>query len=360
MWSSAAPLQVSTNDRNTLEAWARAPGTPQGIALRSNIVLMAAEGMPNVQIADKLGTTRTTVLLWRDRFISGGSAALCEIGKGRGRKRVLSDKKIGQIIHDTLHTKPKGATHWSCRTMAAHARVSPDTVNRIWRDHGLQPHRVRVFKLSNDPRFLEKLTDVIGLYLNPPDKAIVLCVDEKSSIQALDRTQPGLPMKPGRAGTMTHDYKRHGTITLFAAMETLEGKVIGQCLPHHRHQEFLRFLRRLDREFPEELELHLILDNYATHKHPDVKRWLATRPRFRFHFTPTSSSWLNLVECWFSALTTKRLRRGSFTSVPDLIGAIREYIEINNRNPEPFVWTASVQAILEKLERCRAISRTDH
>ena len=360
MWSSAAPLQVSTNDRNTLEAWARAPGTPQGIALRSNIVLMAAEGMPNVQIADKLGTTRTTVLLWRDRFINGGSAALCEIGKGRGRKRVLSDKKIGQIIHDTLHAKPKGATHWSCRTMAVHARVSPDTVNRIWRDHGLQPHRVRVFKLSNDPRFLEKLTDVIGLYLNPPDKAIVLCVDEKSSIQALDRTQPGLPMKPGRAGTMTHDYKRHGTITLFAAMETLEGKVIGQCLPHHRHQEFLRFLRRLDREFPEELELHLILDNYATHKHPDVKRWLTTRPRFRFHFTPTSSSWLNLVECWFSALTSKRLRRGSFTSVPDLIGAIREYIEINNRNPEPFVWTASVQAILEKLERCRAISRTDH
>lgn len=359
MWSAAAPLQVSSHDRQTLESWVRAPGTPQGIVLRSNIVLMAANGLPNIQIADELGTTRTTVLLWRDRFQKGGPAALGEIAKGRGRKAAISDDKVAKIIHDTLHTKPKAATQWSCRTMATHAGVSPDTVNRIWRDHGLQPHRVETFKLSNDPRFLEKLTDVVGLYLNPPDNAIVLCVDEKSQIQALDRTQPGLPMKRGRAGTMTHDYKRHGTTTLFAAMDMLEGRVVGQCLPRHRHQEFLTFLKRLDREFPE-VDLHLIVDNYATHKHPEVKRWLATRPRFELHFTPTSSSWLNLVECWFSALTTKRLRRGSFVSVPDLVAAIREYIRVNNKNPEPFVWTASVQSILEKLERCRAISRTDH
>ena len=360
MWSSAAPLQVSAIDHRTLESWVRAPGTPQGIALRSNIVLMAAEGKPNIQIADELGTTRTTVLLWRDRFSKGGPAALGEIAKGRGRKPLLADEKVARIIHETLHTTPKGATHWSCRTMAARAGVSPDTVNRIWRDHGLQPHRVETFKLSNDPRFMEKLTDVVGLYLNPPENAIVLCVDEKSQIQALDRTQPGLPMKPGRAGTMTHDYKRHGTTTLFAAMEMLEGRVIGQCLPRHRHQEFLRFLKRLDAEFPEDLELHLILDNYATHKHPEVRRWLATRPRFQLHFTPTSSSWLNLVECWFSALTTKRIRRGSFGSVPELVAAIRVDMQVNNKSPEPFVWTASVQSILEKLERCRVISRTDH
>jgi transposase len=360
MWLAAAPLQVSSHDRRTLEAWVCAPATPRGIALRSNIVLRAADGVPNIQIADELGTTRTTVLLWRDRFTKGGPVALGEIARGRGRKPVVPAEKVAKIIHDALHATPKGATHWSCRTMAEHAGVSPDTVNRIWRDHGLQPHRVETFKLSNDPRFLEKLTDVVGLYLNPPDNAIVLCVDEKSQIQALDRTQPGLPMKPGRAGTMTHDYKRHGTTTLFAAMEMLEGRVIGQCLPRHRHQEFLRFLKRLDAEFPDDLELHLILDNYATHKQPEVKRWLAPRPRFQLHFTPTSSSWLNLVECWFSALTTKRIRRGSFGSVPELVAAIREYIHVNNKTPEPFVWTASVQSILEKLERCRAISRTDH
>jgi transposase len=360
MWSPASPLTVTDADRRVLETWVRAHNTPQSIALRSTIVLAAAEGQPNSRIAKDLGITRTTVLLWRQRFAEGGTTALTEIAPGRGRKPTIGPDKVAEILNLTLHSRPKGATHWSCRSMAAAAGVSHDTVNRIWRDHGLQPHRVETFKLSNDPRFIEKLTDVVGLYLNPPDQAIVLSVDEKSQIQALDRTQPGLPLKPGRCQTMTHDYKRNGTTTLFAALNVLEGTVVGQCLPRHRHQEFLRFLRRLDREFPKHLDLHLILDNYGTHSHPNVKTWLAGNPRFHLHFTPTSSSWLNLVECWFSALTTKRIRRGSFLSVPALIAAIREYISVNNRDPKPFLWTASVQDILEKLSRCRLISQTDH
>jgi transposase len=238
--------------------------------------------------------------------------------------------------------------------------VSPATIQRIWDAHGLKPHRVRSFKLSRDPRFVEKLTDVVGLYLNPPQKAVVLCVDEKSQIQALDRTQPGLPMKRGRCGTMTHDYKRHGTTTLFAALNVLEGKVIGQCLARHRHQEFLKFLRQLDREFSPRLDLHLILDNYGTHTHPTVRTWLDAHPRFRLHFTPTSSSWLNLVERWFRDLTQKRIRRGVFHSVEDLKAAIDEYLRFHNRDPKPFVWTASVKSIIEKLDRCKVISETLH
>ncbi len=244
--------------------------------------------------------------------------------------------------------------------MAQAEGVSPATVQRIWDAHGLQPHRMETFKLSRDPRFVEKLTDVVGLYLNPPDKAIVLCVDEKSQIQALDRTQPGLPMKKGRCGTMTHDYKRHGTTTLFAALNVLEGKVIGQCLPRHRHQEFLKFLRRLDREFSKELALHLIVDNYGTHTHENVQRWLAKHRRFHLHFTPTSSSWLNLVERWFREITGKRIRRGVFHSVEDLIRAIEEYLEAYNKNPRPFVWTASVDAILRKIGPCKAVLETLH
>jgi transposase len=231
---------------------------------------------------------------------------------------------------------------------------------RVWRAHNLQPHRVRTFKLSNDPRFVEKLTDVVGLYLNPPDKAVVLCVDEKSQVQALDRTQPGLPMKPGRCGTMTHDYKRNGTTTLFAALNTLDGRVVGECHPRHRHQEFIRFLRRLDEEFPGDFELHLILDNYGTHKHPKVKTWLAKHPRFQLHFTPTSSSWLNLVERWFRELTDKAIRRGVFVSVPDLCGAILEYLDAHNADPRPFVWTASIERIIEKISKCRAILQPVH
>jgi transposase len=360
MWSQATALQLAADDRRVLETWVRAHNTPQSVALRSAIVLAAADGLSNNQIAKDLGTTRTTVILWRDRYVAGGASALTEIAPGRGRKPSISASKVATIVKATIETTPKGATQWSCRTMAKVAKVSPDTVHRIWRDHGLRPHRVETFKLSNDPQFLEKLTDVVGLYVNPPDKAIVLCVDEKSQIQALDRTQPGLPMKRGRAATMTHDYKRNGTTTLFAALDVLDGTVVGECMPRHRHQEFLRFLRRLDREFPTTLALHLIVDNYGTHKHPNVRTWLGAHPRFHLHFTPTSSSWLNLVECWFSALTTKRIRRGSFVSVAALTAAIREYLSVHNADPTPFIWTASVQEILAKIARCRAISRTNH
>ncbi len=264
---------------------------------------------------------------------------------------------MNQIVRATTQTKPPGATHRSTRTMAK-ARLSKATVQRIWCAHGLQPHRTKRFKLSKDRRFTEKLTDVVGLYLNPPDKAVVLCVDEKSQIQALQRTQPGLPMKKGRCGTMTHDYKRHGTTTLFAALNVLDGRVIGECMPRHRHQEFLRFLRRLDREFPGDMPLHLIVDNYGTHSQPRVKAWLEKHQRFTLHFTPTSSSWLNLVERWSRELTGKRVRRGNFESVPDLIAATEEYLASSNTDPKPFVWHASARAILDKIARCRAVYET--
>ncbi len=360
MWESAAKLSLTPEQESTLQSWVRAHKTPQSVATRCRIILLAAEGISNNQIAARLEISRPTVLLWRGRFAKGGAPSLTEVARGRGRPSRISSKEVEKIIHATLHTKPKGATHWSCRTMATHADVSPATVQRIWDAHGLQPHRVRQFKLSRDPQFVEKLTDVIGLYLNPPDKALVVCVDEKSQIQALDRTQPGLPMKKGRCGTMTHDYKRHGTTTLFAALNVLEGTVIADCMPRHRHQEFLKFLRRLDREFPPHLDLHLILDNYGTHKHPNVKRWLSKRPRFHLHFIPTSASWLNLIERWFANLTVKRIRRGVFHSVPDLIQAIDDYVHLNNDDPSSFVWTASVQSIMEKINRCKAIYETQH
>ena len=343
-----------------LERWARAHGTPQSIAMRARIVLMAADGESNSAVARALGVSRPTAIMWRKRFAQGGPGALTEVKEGRGRKRTISAQKIEEIVIATTQTTPPGETHWSCRSMAKAQGVSPATVQRIWDAHGLAPHRVRAFKLSNDPRFTEKLTDVVGLYLNPPEKALVLCVDEKSQIQALDRTQPSLPMKRGRAGTMTHDYKRNGTTTLFAALNTLDGSVIGQCLPRHRHQEFLKFLRRLDREFPGELELHLIVDNYRTHKHANVNAWLEKHPRFHLHFTPTSSSWLNLVERWFRELTEKAIRRGVFHGVPDLIAAIEGYLKAHNDDPKPFVWTASIDSILEKVGRCKAVLETVH
>jgi transposase len=337
-----------------------ARNTPQKIAFRVRIVLLAAQGKANRKIAQELGTSRPSVILWRRRFHEGGTAALTEDAPGRGRKATISGARVKQIVAATLHTKPPAATHWSVRTMARAQGVSPATVQRIWDAHGLEPHRTRTFKLSRDKQFVEKLTDVVGLYLNPPDKALVLCVDEKSQIQALNRTQPGLPMKKGRCGTMTHDYKRNGTTTLFAALNVLEGKVIGECMARHRHQEFLKFLRRLDRELPAHLDLHLIVDNYGTHKKPEVKAWLAKHPRFHFHFIPTSSSWLNLVERWFRELTEKRIRRGNFYSVDELIAAIEEYMQNNNRQPKPFLWTASVEKILEKISRCKVILETVH
>ena len=362
MWTAAEPIPITELQRRTLERWLRAQRTPQQVALRARIILMAADGAANNRIASELGVSRTTVILWRNRFAAGGPGALTETAPGRGRKPSIGAERIKAIVEATISTTPPGATQWSCRTMARAQGVSPATVARIWDAHGLAPHRVRTFKLSRDPRFTEKLTDVVGLYLNPPDKAIVLCVDEKSQIQALDRTQPSLPMKKGRAGTFTHDYKRNGTTTLFAALELLEGTVIGECHARHRHQEFLAFLRRLDRTYPPELELHLVVDNYGTHTHADVAKWLAApaHARFHLHFTPTSSSWLNLVERWFRELTTKRLRRGVFRSVPDLVATIYAYIALNNANPKPFVWTASVEAILAKVLRCRAILETAH
>ncbi len=356
----ASSVVVSEEQRRTLESWVRRHGTPQSIATRARIVLLAADCVSNSVIAERLGVSRPTVILWRARFAQGGPVALTEVRAGRGRKRRIPAKKVQQIVDATLHTTPRGATHWSCRTMAHAQGVSPASIQRIWDAHGLQPHRVETFKLSTDRRFTEKLTDVVGLYLNPPDKAIVLCVDEKSQIQALDRTQPGLPMKRGRAGTMTHDYKRHGTTTLFAALDLLEGKVIGTCLPRHRHQEFLRFLRQLDGAFTRDLDLHLIVDNYGTHTHPKVKAWLARHRRFHLHFTPTSASWLNLVERWFREITQKRIRRGVFRSVAELIAAIHEYLEVYNEQPKPFVWTASVESILQKVGRCKAILETLH
>jgi len=272
---------------------------------------------------------------------------------GRGRKPSISAEQVAQIVRATLEDTPPGQTHWSCRTMAAAQGVSPATVQRIWSARGLKPHLVKTFKLSNDKRFEDKLVDVVGLYLNPPEQAVVLCMDEKSQIQALDRTQASLAIKRGRAGTMTHDYKRNGTTTLFAALDVLSGAVIGQCLPRHRHTEFLKFLRKIDREVPKGLQIHLILDNYSTHKHAKVKAWLAKHPRFQLHFTPTSSSWLNLVERWFGKLDDKAIRRGVFHSVPDLIAAIEAYLQANNADPEPLVWTATADSILEKVRRGR-------
>jgi transposase len=283
-----------------------------------------------------------------------GIGQVWEIAPGRGRKARYGQARRDAIIKATLQTKPKGMTHWSCRTMAKEQKISKATVNRLWQMHNIKPHLSRTFKLSRDAKFLEKLTDVVGLYLNPPQKAVVLCLDEKSQIQALDRTQPGLPLKKGRCGTMTHDYKRNGTTTLFAALSILDGKVTGECHSRHRHQEWLKFLRRLDREFPQELELHCVMDNYGTHKEPHVQAWLKKHPRFVCHFIPTSSSWLNLVERWFEELSEKAIRRGSFGSVADLQTAIDSFLEAWNQQPKPFVWTAKVEDIIKKIERARA------
>jgi len=348
------PVVLSPDQRSQLQAWVVALGTPQQVALRCRIILAVAAGETEMMIASENGVNRKTVRLWCERFRSGGSAALWEVAPGRGRKPRYDVTRIKAVIDATLQTKPKGSTHWSCRTMAAAQGISKASVSRIWRSHHIKPHRTETFKLSRDPKFLEKRTDVIGLYLNPPDQAIVLCVDEKSQIQALQRTQPGLPLKKGRCGTMTHDYKRHGTTTLFAALDVLAGKVIGDCYKRHRHQEFLRFLRRINREFPGKKPLHLVMDNYGTHKEPHVKAWLRKHPRFVCHFVPTSSSWLNLVERWFEELSEKAIRRGSFVSVPDLQQAIDNFLGAWNAKPKPFVWTATVEEIIKKIERARA------
>ncbi len=344
---------MSDGQRAALEVIAKSRTAPFRQVQRAEALVLAADGVANARIAQRVGVKAATVRAWRARFEQEGLAKLGKVRPGRGRKSSIPQSKIDQIVELTRNSKPAGQTHWTCRTMAKKVGVSAATVQRVWAGRGLKPHLVHSFKLSNDPRFEEKLIDVVGLYLNPPDNAIVLCLDEKSSVQALDRTQPSLPMKKGRAATMTHDYKRHGTTTLFAALDVLTGTVIGQCLPRHRHEEFLTFLRTIEREVPTGLQVHLICDNYATHKHPAVRAWLAKHPRFHLHFTPTSSSWLNLVERWFRELTDKALRRGVFHSVPDLIAKIEEYLTAHNNDPKPFVWTATADDILAKVARGR-------
>ena len=354
MANSGVAIKLRPAERTQLEQWESSHGTPQQVALRCRIILGAVAGEDNVAIAEGLGVSRPTVQRWRKRVAEQGIGEVWEIAPGRGRKPQYDQVTREAIIEATLQSKPAGMTHWSCRLMAEAQDVSKSTVNRLWQLHNIKPHLSRTFKLSRDAKFLEKLTDVVGLYLNPPDKALVLCLDEKSQIQALDRTQPGLPLKKGRCGTMTHDYKRNGTTTLFAALNVLDGHVIGECHGRHRHQEWLKFLRRLDGEFPPQLQLHLVMDNYGTHKEPHVQAWLKKHPRFVCHFVPTSSSWLNLVERWFGELTDKAIRRASFVSVSDLKQAIDQFMQAWNQNPKPFIWTASVGQIIEKIDRARA------
>jgi len=353
MSKPAAALVVSESQREVLVRLSRSRTAPHRQVQRARVLLLAADGVANARIASEMGVTPMTVRSWRSRFEAEGLARFGKVARGRGRKATIPQEVIDRIVELTQSSTPVGETHWSTRTMAEEVGVSKDTVQRVWSARGLKPHLVKTFKLSTDPRFEEKLIDVVGLYLNPPEQAIVLCVDEKSSVQALDRTQPSLPMVKGRAATMTHDYKRNGTTTLFAALDVLTGTVIGSCLPKHRHSEFLKFLAVIDREVPNGLDVHLILDNYSTHKHPNVQAWLERHPRFQLHFTPTSSSWLNLVERWFRELTDKALRRGVFHSVPDLIASIETYLNAHNKNPKPFVWTATADDILAKVARGR-------
>jgi transposase len=352
MNKAAAPLLMSAGQREALIVLARSSTAAHRQVQRAKVLLMAADGVANSQIAATVGVTPVTVRAWRTRFAEEGLAKFSVVRGGRGRKPGIIPEQIEEIVRLTQHEKPSGATHWSCRSMAKQVGVSPATVQRIWSGRGLKPHPVKAFKDSNDPLF-EKLIDVVGLYLNPPEKAVVLCMDEKTSIQALDHTQASLPMTKGRAGTTTSDYQRHGTTTLFAALNALDGTVIGSRVDQPRHEEFLKFLRTIDKEVPKGLAVHMILDNYATHKHQDVLAWLAKHPRFQLHFTPTSSSWLNLVETWFRELTSKALRRGVFHSVPDLIASIEEYMKVHNNEPKPLVWTATAESILTKVRRGR-------
>jgi transposase len=351
----AQKVIVTDADRITLQRWARGRSTQVRRMHRARIVLLAADGKENIEIAKVVGVSRQLAGRWRNRFVTRGLAGIERDEPRRGRRPVLRNAIAKKIIDATTNTKPLAATHWSTRTLAKALGTSASMVLRVWKANNLKPHLSRTFKLSSDPRFTEKLLDVVGLYLDPPEHAMVLCCDEKSQIQALDRTQPGLPIKNGRCGTMTHDYIRNGTTTLFAALEMAEGKLIGSCMKRHRHQEWMKFLKLIDEETPQELDLHLIVDNYHTHKHQNVQRWLAKHPRFHMHFIPTSSSWLNLVERWFREITEKRIRRESFGSVRALINVIMEYINHHNKNPKPFVWTAKAQDILAKISRAREV-----
>ena len=345
----APDIILSNQEKKTLERLARSNTTSVRLSRRAKIILLAAAGLENQEIAAQLNTGRVQVGRWRQRYAEGGLEAIeRDLPRGGRKPSAVVHQRIVKL---TTQTEPENATQWSTRSMAEAAGVSAATVSRVWRAHGLKPHLIETFKVSRDPQFVEKLEDIVGLYLNPPEHALVLSCDEKSQVQALDRTQPGLPLKKGRAATMTHDYKRHGTTTLFAALNTLDGSVISRCESRHRHTEWLKFLKQIDRETPAGKELHLICDNYATHKHAKVKTWLENHPRFHIHFTPTSASWLNMVERFFRNLTTDRLRRGVFHSVPDLIQAIQGYVEAHNENPKPFIWTAQAKDILQKVMR---------
>ena len=344
----APTIVLNEEDRKKLVQLAKSRTASVRASRRAQIVLLAAAGKKNDVIANELDVGRVQVGRWRERYAKDGLAGI-ERDLPRGGRP--SEANVAEIVRLTTHTKPEAATHWSTRTMGAKVGVSDTTVLRVWHRHGLKPHLVRSFKVSRDPRFVEKLEDIVGLYLNPPEHALVLCCDEKSQVQALDRTQPGLALKKGRASTMTHDYKRHGTTTLFAALSTLDGSLISCCQQRHRHEEWLVFLRQINRETPKDKEVHLICDNYATHKHPNVQAWLAKRLRFHVHFTPTSASWMNMVERFFRDLSTQRLERGVFRSVPELIAAIKEYVVVHNKNPKPFIWTAKAADILQKVIR---------
>jgi putative transposase len=339
----------------------RSRSLPQGLVRRAQIVLMSADGTDNTTIAERLKLSRLTVGTWRQRFIAQRITGLYDELRSGG-PRSIRDEQIATLVRKTIKKQPKdGATHWSCRSIAVETKLSKSTIQRVWKAFGLQPHRQKHFKLSTDPFFVEKVRDVVGLYLNPPDHAIVLGVDEKSQIQALDRTQPMLPLGLGYVEGVTHDYVRHGTTTLFAALDLASGRVLTQCKHRHRHQEFLQFLRHIEASVPEDLEIHLVVDNYCTHKHRKVKRWLAARPRFHVHYTPTYASWLNQVEIWFNIITQRAIRRGTFRSVRDLVGKIDHFVTHYNRRCHPFSWTATADSILEKIGRiCKVVAGTAH
>lgn len=356
----ARPVQLDSDEKQILEQRARARSLPARVVERARIVLLAAAGQQDKEIAGTLNITPHKAARWRNRFLDAGIAGLEKDAPRPGRTPSISPAKTQEVIHKTTQEKPAQATHWSTRTMAVATGISEASVRRIWRAHGLKPHLIETFKISNDPAFAEKLEAIVGLYLNPPQHALVLCCDEKSQIQALDRTQPGLPLKRGRGETMTHDYKRNGTATLFAALNTFDGKVISLCQERHRHQEWLKFLRLVNDATPPGKQLHLIVDNYATHKHPKVQRWLTKHPRFHVHFTPTSASWLNMVERFFRDLTQHRLKRGVFRDVEELITAIDRYVDQHNQQPKPFIWTAKASDILAKVKRARRALNTAH
>ena len=355
-----APLVLADEERLQLKAVAKSRSLPHGLVMRARLILLAADGLANTAIANKLDLSQQSVSMWRQRFLKQGLRGLHDELRP-GRPRSVSDEKVAQLVRKTLASQPKDGTHWTVRSMAKHARLSGPTVHRIWHAFGLQPHRQRHFKLSPDPFFVEKVRDIVGLYLNPPDKALVLCVDEKSQIQALDRTQPVLPMGLGYVEGVTHDYVRHGTTTLFAALDIASGRVLTSCKRRHRHQEYLAFLNEVNESVPPNLDIHLVVDNYATHKHPRVKQWLAAHPRYQVHYTPTYASWLNQVEIWFHLITQRAIRRGTFRSVKDLIAKIDSYVQQYNPKATPFVWTATAESILKKIERlCQRISETQH